>query len=96
MREETHAVLSNTYRAVAAATARLPTLSPSLDDRLTSLEKIVAQLMGTNGTIQHLFESFDVLNCNYNSMREELDCRTSPRKRDETSTSSVNNMQDFQ
>ena len=88
--EETKAVLSQTYEAVAAATALVPSLSPTIDDRLSSLEKIVAQLTGPRGTIQHLVEALDVANCNVNDLREQFDCRTAPRRPGETSESPTN------
>ena len=45
-KEEAQAVLGQVYEAAAAAADHLPSLSPSMEARLSSLEKLMANLTG--------------------------------------------------
>ena len=82
IKEEAQTVLGHTYKAAAAAASLVLIpgiqLSPSLEVRVGTLEKIVANVTGQNGTIDHIFNSLNTVNENVNALREEVDCRTMP------------------
>ena len=81
VREEVTGVLTHVYQAAASAAALVPTGGlVNHCDRLANLERLFAELTGTNGTIDHLFNAMNVLTGQFNEMREELDCRASPGK----------------
>ena len=82
LKEEAQAVVGHTYRAAAAAAAYVPIpdiqRSPALEIRVATLEKIVANVTGDNGTIGHILRSLNACNDNIKSSREDIDCRALP------------------
>ena len=83
VREDAAALLQHVYKAAAVAASTVQkaagaNASLALDDRLSNLERLFAQLTCTNGTIDHIFGNINELQQGFVQLREELDCRTAP------------------
>ena len=97
VQEDVAALLQPVYTAAAMAASRLQKARSTnadlgLDDRLTNLEKLFAQLTCTNGTIDHIFGNINALQKEFVELREELDCQTAPGNgANDTIDSNMNN-----
>ena len=83
VQEDVAALLQPVYRAAAVAASTVQkaasaNASLALDDRLSNIERLFAQLTRTNGTIDDMFGNINDLPQGFIQIRKELDCRTAP------------------